>query len=99
MTGSPWILCALAFIAGLLIAPVFTVFATLVTTNAPSRYATEAFTWSSTCIISGIGAGNALGGRLLETSGPASTFALSAAIALAAALCAMGTRIRSAAAT
>ncbi|HYT98074.1 MAG TPA: MFS transporter [Casimicrobiaceae bacterium] len=99
MTDSPWILCALAFIAGLLIAPVFTVFATLVTTNAPSRYATEAFTWSSTCIISGIGAGNALGGRLLEASPPSATFALSAAIALAAALCATGTRTRSAPAT
>jgi MFS family permease len=99
ITGSPWILCALAFVGGLLIAPVFTVFATLITTNAPSRYATEAFTWSSTCIISGVGAGNALGGRLLETSGPAATFALSAAIALVAALCAMGTRIRSAAPT
>jgi MFS family permease len=99
LTGSPWILSALAFIAGLLIAPVFTVFSTLITTNAPSRYATEAFTWSSTCIISGVGVGNALGGRLLETSGPTATFALSAAIALAAALCATGTRTNAAAAT
>jgi MFS family permease len=95
LTGSPWILSALAFIAGLLIAPVFTVFSTLITTNAPSRYATEAFTWSSTCIISGVGVGNALGGRLLETSGPTATFTLSAAIALAAALCATGTRTNS----
>jgi len=63
-------------------------------TFTPSRYATEAFTWSSTCIISGVGVGNALGGRLLETSGPAATFALSAAIALVAALCALGTRVR-----
>jgi len=99
LTDSPWILSALAFIAGLLIAPLFTVFSTLITTNAPSRYATEAFTWSSTCIISGVGAGNALGGRLLETSGAATTFALSAAITAVAALCATGTRIRSAAAT
>src|SRR5438552_5887484 len=99
LTDSPWILSALAFIAGLLIAPLFTVFSTLITTNAPSRYATEAFTWSSTCIISGVGAGNALGGRLLETSCAATTFALSAAITAVAALCATGTRIRSAAAT
>jgi len=82
---SPWLLTPLAFVAGLLIAPVFTVFTTLVTANAPSRYATEAFTWSSTCIISGVGAGNAIGGRLLESGGPAATFALSAAMALAAA--------------
>jgi predicted MFS family arabinose efflux permease len=92
LTGSPWILIVLAFVAGLLIAPVFVVFTTLVTANAPSRYATEAFTWSSTCIVSGVSVGNALGGRLLETHNYASVFALSALIALAAALCALGTR-------
>ena len=54
---------------------------------------------ASTCIISGVGVGNALGGRLLETSGPTATFALSAAIALAAALCATGTRTNAATAT
>ena len=92
LTGSPWILIALAFIAGLLIAPVFVVFTTLVTASAPSRYATEAFTWSSTCIVSGVSVGNALGGRLLEAYDYAAVFALSALVALAAALCALGTR-------
>jgi len=96
LTASPWLLAALAFIAGLLIAPVFVVFTTLVTASAPSRYATEAFTWSSTCIVSGVSVGNALGGRLLETYGYAVVFALSAIVALAAALCARGTRIPSA---
>ena len=85
LVASPWLLTPLAFVAGLLIAPVFTVFTTLVTANAPSRYATEAFTWSSTCIISGVGAGNAIGGRLLESGGPAAAFVLSGLMALAAA--------------
>ena len=48
------------------IAPTLTMVTLLVSSYAPSRYATEAFTWSATCIISGIGAGNALGGVLLE---------------------------------
>jgi len=96
MTSSPTLLVGLAFVAGLLIAPVFVVFTTLVTANAPARYATEAFTWSSTCIVGGVSVGNALGGRLLESYGYAAVFALSAAVALAAAVCAMGTRRRGA---
>jgi len=94
LTGSPGLLVAFAFVAGLLIAPVFVVFTTLVTANAPSRYATEAFTWSSTCIVGGVSVGNALGGRLLEAYDYSAVFALSAAVALVAAVCALGTRSR-----
>lgn len=94
LTGSPWILVVLAFVAGLVIAPVFIVFTTLVTAHAPSRYATEAFTWSSTCIVGGVSVGNALGGRLVEAYGYAAPFGLSALLALAAALCALGVRTR-----
>ena len=43
--------------SGFLIAPTLTMVTLLVSSYAPSRYATEAFTWSATCIISGIGAG------------------------------------------
>jgi MFS family permease len=87
LTGSPWLLAGLAFAAGLLIAPVFALSAILVTRIAPPRYATEAFTWLATCIVSGVGAGTALGGRLLEGPGAAAAFALAAGAALAAALC------------
>ena len=59
----------LAFVAGTLIAPVFALTSMLVTSIAPPRYATEAFTWTATCIVSGVGAGQALGGRLLEGPG------------------------------
>ena len=88
LTGSPWLLAGLAFVAGTLIAPVFALSSMLVTRITPPRYATEAFTWLSTCIVSGVGAGNALGGRMLEGPGHAAVFALAAAMALAAALCA-----------
>jgi len=61
----------------------------LVSTYAPARYATEAFTWAATCIVSGIGAGNAIGGLLLEGFGAAVVFGTSAAVALLAAACAL----------
>jgi predicted MFS family arabinose efflux permease len=65
----------------------------LVSSYAPSRYATEAFTWSATCIISGIGAGNALGGVLLERFDPAVAFGASACAALLAATCALTLKV------
>jgi len=85
-TDSALALCALAFVAGTLIAPVFALSTMLVTSIAPPRYATEAFTWTATCIVSGVGVGQALGGRLLEGPGYPTVFALAAGAALAAAL-------------
>lgn len=88
LIGSAGALALVAFIAGLCIAPSLTVVSLLISSYAPSRYATEAFTWSTTCIVSGIGAGNAIGGALLERYDPAVVFAWSGAVALAAASCA-----------
>ena len=82
-------LAIVAFIAGLCIAPALTLVTMLVSSYAQARYATEAFTWSATCIVSGIGAGNALGGVLLERFDLAVVFASSAAAALLAAACAL----------
>jgi MFS family permease len=92
--GNAGALALVAFIAGLCIAPALTVVTMLVSTYAPARYATEAFTWAATCIVSGIGAGNALGGVLLERFGAAVVFATSAAVALLAAGCAMVLALR-----
>jgi predicted MFS family arabinose efflux permease len=39
----------------------------MVSRLAPAKYATEAFTWSATFIVCGLGAGMALGGTLSET--------------------------------
>ena len=64
-----------AFLAGALIAPSITAQSVLVSRFAPAKYATEAFTWSSTFIVSGIGAGMALGGALVETAGLRAVFA------------------------
>ncbi len=55
-----------AFLAGVCIAPALTAQTLLVTQIAPMKYATEAFTWSSTFIVSGVGAGMATGGAIGE---------------------------------
>lgn len=55
-----------AFFAGCAIAPAFAAQSLLVSRMAPARYATEAFTWASTFIVSGLGAGMALAGVLSE---------------------------------
>jgi MFS family permease len=83
---APFVFGLVAFLAGALIAPSITAQSVLVSRLAPPQYATEAFTWSSTFIVSGIGAGMALGGAMVETVGVRSAFAAGGAIMLAMAL-------------
>lgn len=90
--ASPWLLAPAAFAAGALIAPAMTTVALLVSTLAPARYATEAFTWSSTAIMTGIGAGMAGAGALAQRYGANGAFALGAVCALAGAAIALGLR-------
>jgi MFS family permease len=85
LVGSAWLLAALAFLAGFFIAPALTAVTLLVSTHAPRQYATEAFTWSATCIVTGVGAGMAIGGQLVERASVASVFVTSGCAALAAA--------------
>ena len=47
---------------------------------APQKYATEAFTWSSTFIVSGIGAGMAAGGALAEIYTARTPFVIAALV-------------------
>jgi MFS family permease len=84
------LLAFVGFVAGLCIAPAFTIATLLISSYAPARYATEAFTWSATCIVSGIGVGNAIGGAMLERLEPAAVFfASSGTIAVAALVAAL----------
>jgi hypothetical protein len=73
----------LAFFAGALIAPTLTAHAVLVSRYSPPKYATEAFTWSSTFIVSGLGFGMAMGGTIAETAGIPTMFATAAGLVLA----------------
>jgi len=83
---SAGLLAFVGFVAGLCIAPAFTIATLLISSYAPARYATEAFTWSATCIVSGIGVGNAIGGAMLERFEPAPVFVASSGTILAATL-------------
>ena len=65
----PWTMAPLAFVAGILIAPSMTGATLLVSRHAPPAYITEAFTWSATAIVTGVGAGMAAGGALVERFG------------------------------
>jgi predicted MFS family arabinose efflux permease len=80
------VFAVVAFFAGALIAPSITAQSVLVSRYAPAKYATEAFTWSSTFIVSGLGAGMALGGALVEHVGLRSVFAAGAALIAAMSL-------------
>ncbi len=85
----PVLFAAVAFVAGLAIAPALTANTLMVTRLVPSKYATEAFTWSSTFIVSGLGAGVAVGGAVIEAVSVQSTFLLAGITAAAMAVVAL----------
>ncbi len=72
-----------AFIAGCTISPAFASQALLTSRLAPAKYATEAFTWSGTFIVTGLGAGMALAGVLAETYHAKAPFAAGGMLMLA----------------
>jgi MFS family permease len=78
-----------AFLAGALIAPSIAAQSVLVSRLAPPQYATEAFTWSSTFIVCGLGAGIAFGGALVETVGLRYAFVVGSCIVASMALMAL----------
>ena len=79
----PVVFGVVAFFCGFFIAPSIASQSVLVSRLAPAKYAAEAFTWSSCFIVSGLGAGMALGGLLVETTGLRSAF-LSGALIVSA---------------
>jgi MFS family permease len=61
-----WWFAVASILAGIIMAPTLTIQSMLVARNASSRHLTEAFTWSSTGLLAGVGAGIAAGGWLIE---------------------------------
>jgi MFS family permease len=84
--STPLAFGVVAFLAGALIAPSIASQSVLVSRLAPSHYATEAFTWASTFIVSGLGSGMALGGFLVETASLGSVFVTGASVVAAMAV-------------
>ena len=85
----PFVFGVIAFFAGTLIAPALTAQTLLITRIAPDKYATEAFTWSATFIVSGIGIGMAAGGAAAELIGVKSPFLIGSFILAAMSLAAL----------
>jgi MFS family permease len=71
--------------AGVAMAPALIMQSMLVARNSRPEHATEAFTWSSTGLLAGVGLGLTLGGALLEFARSPAVFAAGAALSLAAA--------------
>jgi MFS family permease len=86
---SRYLFALMAFIAGCAISPAFALQALLISRIAPAKYATEAFTWSGTFIVTGLGAGMAIGGALSEIYFVKAPFVAGSAVLLIAATLAL----------
>lgn len=80
----PWCLAA-----GIAMSPALIVQSMLVAKHSRPEHSTEAFTWSATGLLAGIGAGLTAGGALLEVAKSPAVFAAASALAIAAALLAL----------
>lgn len=81
----PWTLAAWSLIAGIAIAPALIIQSMLVAKTARPEHSTEAFTWTTSALLAGVGIGLAAGGALLEVFPSQTALAAGAAAALVAA--------------
>ena len=72
--------------AGIVMAPALIIQSMLVARTAQPQYATEAFTWSTSCLLTGVGVGLAAGGLLLEQASSGAVFATAGAVSAGAAV-------------
>ena len=79
-------------VAGIAMAPALIIQSMLVARNSRADQATEAFTWSSTGLLAGVGLGLSLGGALLEHAQSPAAFAAAAALSVAGGMLARLTR-------
>ena len=81
----PWTLAAWSVIAGIAIAPALIIQSMLVTKTARAEHSTEAFTWTTSALLAGVGIGLAVGGAMLERFASTAALAAGAATSLLAA--------------
>ena len=87
--SSPWAFGLWCLIAGIAMAPALIMQSMLVARNSRPEYSTEAFTWSSTGLLAGVGVGLTAGGALLEHARSPAVFAAAAVLSIAAGLLAL----------
>ena len=92
--SNAWLFSALSVVAGIVMAPALTIQSMLVARTASPQHATEAFTWSATGLLSGVGIGIAAGGGLTERWGSGATFVAAALAAISAGALALTLRVR-----
>ncbi|HYL88979.1 MAG TPA: hypothetical protein VEU32_09450 [Burkholderiales bacterium] len=88
LLAAPWsqfVFSVLCIFAGVVMAPALIIQSMLVAKIAKPEHTTEAFTWSSSALLAGVGLGMALGGILVETWRSPAPFAAAGTAALIAA--------------
>ena len=88
LLAAPWTLPAFGawcVLAGVVMAPALIIQSMLVAKTAKPEHTTEAFTWSTSALLAGVGLGMALGGIAAEAWRSPAAFAAAAAAALLAA--------------
>lgn len=81
----PWVFSFWCVVAGIIMAPALIMQAMLVAKIARPEHSTEAFTWSTCALLSGVGLGLAAGGALLERFDSRAALGAAAAMAWGAA--------------
>jgi MFS family permease len=81
----PWPLALWSVFAGVVMAPALIIQSMLVSKTARPEHVTEAFTWSASALLSGVGVGVAAGGAILEYFRSPAVLAAGACAALLAA--------------
>lgn len=81
-----WAFAVLALLAGVIMAPALIIQSMLVARIVRAAYATEAFTWSTSALLTGVGVGLAGGGLLLEALPYRATLGAGGVAAMLAAL-------------
>lgn len=79
-----WVFGLVSMVAGLAMSPPLIMQSMLVARIARPEHATEAFTWSSTALLTGVGVGIAAGGALLEVLPSSAVFLSSGLLAMVA---------------
>ncbi len=91
LIGNAIVFVVLGVVAGVVMAPALIIQSMLVAKIAPPQHTTEAFTWSTSCLLTGVGLGLAAGGLLLEGADSAAVFGTAGAVSTAAAVLAYTT--------
>jgi len=89
LLSATWAFGLWCLAAGIAMAPALIMQSMLVAGTSRAEHSTEAFTWSSTGLLAGVGLGLTLGGGLLEHAKSPAVFAAAALLSMAAGLLAL----------